>query len=554
MNLQISQTIRAPNPDAVLRLLETCLCGISLEVSRDGDQLTASGIGPSDRTKNRNDKTTLRVTAERDAVVVHAEAVFQASALMGDQPQDEVVRLKLDRIFDCVKTHLLTSAIASDHSPAAPAEVKAPEPAPKQGIPANPLPPPEPAPKQEIAADPLLPPQPAPKQEIAPDPLPPLQPAPTQKIAPEPLPPPDPAPKQEIAANPLPPPEPSLPPAPVYAPSHRWLIPVQQVPSQRSPPQAAPLQAAPLPTASTRQLVAPPIELAPPRPAKPPAGPAPAPPQEEPIVVELVAERLHRRIAAPEPAQEEPTVKPLAELIHRRVPEPAASPARALRIAFAALLTFCLLLAPTLLHHYMPYLSIPSAAPAAPQATPAPTAPAITEQPPPASTNPAPQPAKAETTPAPAEQPPPKSTDTTPATETPSQPALPSQPASPTQPGSVVQRVLDWGTAMRSRDPEAQTSFYSVRVHPYYENQDVGRDFILSDKQADIRKREGLWAVKLENIVVEQETSSTARVRLVKHYIVQPPQGAVIERFVPSLLHFKRVDGQWYITAEHNLP
>lgn len=77
---------------------------------------------------------------------------------------------------------------------------------------------------------------------------------------------------------------------------------------------------------------------------------------------------------------------------------------------------------------------------------------------------------------------------------------------------------------------------------------------MLHDKQAEIQKRQGLWTVKLENIVIEQETPLTARVRLVKHYIDEPPQGAVIERFVPSLLHFKRVGGQWYITAEHNLP
>jgi ketosteroid isomerase-like protein len=106
VRFQFSEIVEHPDPNLVLHILEHCFRDISLEVVHSGDQLTVYGVGPSFRTMNRNDKTVLRASRQQTATIVHAEANFLASALMGDMPQDTVVRSKIEQAFRCMKTQL----------------------------------------------------------------------------------------------------------------------------------------------------------------------------------------------------------------------------------------------------------------------------------------------------------------------------------------------------------------------------------------------------------------------------------------------------------------
>lgn len=106
MRFQFSEIVEHPDPDLVLHILEHCFRDISLEAVHSGDQLTVYGVGPSFRTMNRNDKTVLRASRQQSATIVHAEANFLASALMGDMPQDTVVRSKIEQAFRCMKAQL----------------------------------------------------------------------------------------------------------------------------------------------------------------------------------------------------------------------------------------------------------------------------------------------------------------------------------------------------------------------------------------------------------------------------------------------------------------
>jgi ketosteroid isomerase-like protein len=106
VRFQFSEIVEHPDPDLVLHILEHCFRDISLEAVRSGDQLTVYGVGPSFRTMNRNDKTVLRASHQQTATIIHAEVNFLASALMGDMPQDTVVRSKIEQAFRCMKSQL----------------------------------------------------------------------------------------------------------------------------------------------------------------------------------------------------------------------------------------------------------------------------------------------------------------------------------------------------------------------------------------------------------------------------------------------------------------
>ena len=125
MRFQFSEIVKHPDPNRVLHILEDCFRDISLEVVRSGDELTVYGVGPSFRTMNRNDKTVLRASRQQTATIIHAEANFLASALMGDMPQDTVVRSKIEQVFRCMETQLNLDVALP---PADPASIHSSEP------------------------------------------------------------------------------------------------------------------------------------------------------------------------------------------------------------------------------------------------------------------------------------------------------------------------------------------------------------------------------------------------------------------------------------------
>ncbi len=111
MRLEIHETVSTPDHEMVLRALEMCSRDVASDVVRESGRLTLYGLGPSPRMKNRRDVTVFHVNAAENRTQIHGEVNFQASALLGDQPQDEIVREKLERLFDQVKMHVSFSAI-----------------------------------------------------------------------------------------------------------------------------------------------------------------------------------------------------------------------------------------------------------------------------------------------------------------------------------------------------------------------------------------------------------------------------------------------------------
>lgn len=106
VRFQASEIIQFQDTEIVLRALETCLRDLAGEVVRSGPEIILHGLGPSPRAVNLRDITILRVEAEENGTVINADVSFQASAFLGDTPQDAVVRSKLDRVFDQMKMRL----------------------------------------------------------------------------------------------------------------------------------------------------------------------------------------------------------------------------------------------------------------------------------------------------------------------------------------------------------------------------------------------------------------------------------------------------------------
>ena len=106
MRFQTNEAVAVQDPERVLRALETCLRDVSSEVVRYGDQITLHGLGPSPKAMNYQDTTVLSVSAEDDKTIINADVSFQASAILGDVQQDEVVRSKLDHVFDQMRMQI----------------------------------------------------------------------------------------------------------------------------------------------------------------------------------------------------------------------------------------------------------------------------------------------------------------------------------------------------------------------------------------------------------------------------------------------------------------
>jgi anti-sigma28 factor (negative regulator of flagellin synthesis) len=107
---------------------------------------------------------------------------------------------------------------------------------------------------------------------------------------------------------------------------------------------------------------------------------------------------------------------------------------------------------------------------------------------------------------------------------------------------------------MRTRDPEAQVSFYADPVNRYFLTPNVSKSALLREKQADIESRNGLWTFKAEKVEIQRQSESNAVVLLTKHITVKPPSSSSIrEQRIKTQLKLKIVDGNWKIISERTL-
>jgi hypothetical protein len=488
----------------VLRALETCLRDVSSEVVRYGDQITLHGLGPSPKAMNYQDTTVLSVSAEDDKTIINADVSFQASAILGDVQQDEVVRSKLDQVFDQMRMQIDLESRAAAAYAKAMSQTTASS--------SSPLP-------DDPTSENL--PLAAPDASVDPTPVASLETAeePASENAPVV------APDASVDPTPVAPLETKEEPASENAPVAAAAAPV-------SPPPVAPLE--------TKEEPAEHLEAPAPVPA---AAPGPAP------------RRAFVPLREPQEAEEHwdaDAADALVAMLRREIQTEEEEQEHSRRwIWLVAVIAALFLVAGGV---YLLRFRNQTAASRSAATTSAPTTPAPTAQAQPVATPAAPSSDAGARTVTKIDAAtigrPPASPDSS---------ALPAPkdssavPAPKVAVGDPATWLEGWAAAMRARDPVAQASFYADPVNQYIDRRNVSHDALVQAKKADIGRRHGDWTFSANNVVVESRTPSGATVQLVKHYMVKTGPSQVSEIFVKTRLHLKVVDGQWKIASEEEI-
>ncbi|MBB5343201.1 prolipoprotein diacylglyceryl transferase [Tunturibacter empetritectus] len=526
MRFEIHETVQTPDQEMVLRALEMYSREISSEVVRSGDRITLRGVGPSPRSKNKHDTTVFCVNAANNETAVQGEVNFQASALLGETSQLEVVRSKLDELFEQVKaqvhldsmrvaayTAARRSAASSTTGAASTTVIDRPED--PSAIELRELETPE----EELW------PSEGSKEKT------------TSEVAPE-----------------------TLIEAVTSAPDPGWgaaaLIDIDEPQEIALPDQRGEFHHLHIAESSAS---APPVEHLPADVAGVKDGPEVKDESERTIratysaqTAAQTAESARPTEAKQIPARESASSpKPDAGSgLEQELTWDARIPPYRIRVEddrtsgrkrfawWTTVLAMLLVLAGGAYRLYWLHRNL-SAYPASTAAKyippPAIRAPAVPAPPPTAPKAPL--------------------ANTSPPMPSPSNPTAEPAASSPAANSVEVKRWLQgWAASMQTRDANAQASFYADKLDRYLDQRNVGRAAVLRDREATNRMRKGLWTVKMEDIVVERQTESEAQVRLMKHFIDRSEQSDILESYVPTRLTLKRIDGQWKITSEQDQP
>jgi ketosteroid isomerase-like protein len=497
LRFQMLERLPEGDPEPVLRAMEEGLREISSELSREGHRITITGLGPSPRVKNRRDRAVIDVVVKEGATLIQVDATYQASAVLGETSQNAVVEEKLRRVFEEAKALLGVSTATA--APVAPPHAL---PAARFSAGAN-LPQPEMAaapailPQMSVALDPAMP-----LVEMQPAAIP-SAPAPepesTKIIVPaisEPLPPPEAAASVEIVEAPMPTPvqveDTPVPAAPID----------EKMPEKPASPETAPVPAAisaGVVDEAAKTEIATTSKLAPAAVLAPVVGKG-----------DEAKEARQALSGKPVPGSDARSEARPALSFAALPPDAKKSPS-GVRWAVAAIVVLLLGLAAWF---YLPHEFGQSSAAGAPAQ--------FSSSNPPTPVQSLPEAAK----------------------------PAPEEPGSQDDPKAVIQ---DWETALRSADAARQASFYADPVDRYFLRHNVKRDDVVSDKQTNIAKRQGDWAIALERVQVHQKPDETASIRLIKHYTIHQDGRLTSQWYVPSQLLLKRSDGHWKITSERDL-
>jgi ketosteroid isomerase-like protein len=551
MRFEIQKIVQTPDPEMVLRALEMCSQEISSEVVRSGDRITLRGVGPSPRSKNKHDTTVFFVNAANNETVIQGEVNFQASALLGDTSQKEVVRSKLDELFEQMKAQIHLDSMrvaayaaarksaASSTTGVAPSTTVIDRPEDPNAMELR---------ESEPSEEKLWPSEEKTASAVAPEAVVPEAVIEAMTAAPD-------SGWGATALADLDEPQGIALPDPIgefrhsHAESMASAPPIEHRPADVE----ADINGGPTmkdgPERSTRA-----IDSAPTATQTTAETKAQTEGQARPTAARQAPlwEAARNPVRRPKPdaglgREEELTWEARIPPYRLRLEEDRTSGWKKFARGIAVLATLLALagvgyrlysLHPDLFAY--PVSIAAKYVPAAAKYTPPPAigAPAV-----PASLPTIPLPATANAAKVPLAK---------------TSPPMPSPPAPTTEPAASsaeVKRWLQgWASSMQTRDANAQASFYADKLDRYLEQRNVGRAAVLRDREATNRMRKGLWTVKIEDIVIERQTDSEAELRLMKHFIVEPEQSEILESFVPTRLTLKRINGQWKITSEQDQP
>jgi len=112
--------------------------------------------------------------------------------------------------------------------------------------------------------------------------------------------------------------------------------------------------------------------------------------------------------------------------------------------------------------------------------------------------------------------------------------------------------LANWADALKGQNAGAQAAFYADQVEKYFLRWNVSRADVMAAQQTAIGSRSQSWTLTLDDVVVAQQTDTTARILLVKHIVTDNGRGNVEQR-LPTQIRLKRINGQWRIVSEQTL-
>jgi hypothetical protein len=110
-----------------------------------------------------------------------------------------------------------------------------------------------------------------------------------------------------------------------------------------------------------------------------------------------------------------------------------------------------------------------------------------------------------------------------------------------------------WANALSGQDAGVQASFYADPVEHYAVKTNVSNADVWLDKKNEIQSRPKNSTVTIEKVEIEPRPDESLRVRLTKHFTSKSDSGRVSDQFIHSQLALRKIDGQWKITSEQNL-
>ncbi len=524
MKFELTESIAVANPDRVLQVLERHLHAVAGDVEFEGDKLVAYGIGPSPRTINRRDVTVIGAQLVAGETLLRIDVNYQASALLGNMPQDGIVRSKIEGAIDEMRGELSVwkprTPVQEIDAPAYSSEVKDSfEAASTQQEQRKFEGTSEPMPFAPYSfASPRFGPAPEPAAPVLPV-EPATQPVRSQEV------------QQVIAAHDLAQSEKILEVAPAIAitPEAVSVLPAESMPvsdAAETTPAVTPVRQPIRLSKSKRKIGR--------RPQADTAG----------------DEKAKSGVMALTPAPQQPVVTPSEVSLQSLVRSQGSDVESADRTkrgswVLAAGVTFVLILALIaagfVLRDALPFPEPWKVMMANWQVQANDQIVAIKAK------------IKGErpVVPAPAPVLTPPLEEAKPDTVT--DPEVMVRPQT-----NVYLWLQDWAAAMRSEDPVAQASYYADSVDRYLTDTAVTQAFVEQQKKADIENRQGLWTIKVEHMYVQRQAASEAQVKVVKHRIVQNPDGKVVESLTKTRLRLVRVhagsaDATWKIAEEEDL-
>ena len=112
--------------------------------------------------------------------------------------------------------------------------------------------------------------------------------------------------------------------------------------------------------------------------------------------------------------------------------------------------------------------------------------------------------------------------------------------------------IENWAETLKGMDAGAQAAYYADPVDKYFLRYNVSRADVMAARQDAISTRKSGWIQRLDDVVVAQQTDTTARILFVK-YIASGEGTAITEQRLPTQIKLKRIDGQWRIVSEQTL-